>query len=618
MGRLPQPGGDKGTWGAVLNDFLNVAHNPDGSLKPIDDGTLADGAVTVQKISAAAPNPGQVLSYDNDELIWATITSSGIVPDASGSTKGLVQLSGDIGGTASAPTITGVHGRPVAVTPPGNDQVLAYNTTNSQWEPRPRGKLPEGWFNVKEYGVTGDGSTNDAPALQALINALNPLNTAAGGGISGAVIYFPPGEYQIESTIDIHRFAGTFIGCGTGNSPFYSSGAGRASIIKWGGSSGLPMIKVSDSRNITFKQIRFMGNNSSIPSAGLEFYAPSPGDPSPHDSNGSGTNEYIVVEDCYFGVYTWNPGGLHLGAITNGILVQDPDGNGNNDQFFFSRNQFCGHTTDQATLSGIKITSTQSIWGSIQNCLFNALGAGLDTVASITTFNSQFNRCITDVIVRSTAQVHTLGHWSENSGQVVRITGGGGAYDVRGGKWVLQPAGWDLNQANSLGGYYIQAMNLGLGGRLKIDSIQITVSGGYSVAENWMAYIRSTGSSGNHAGRFEMVNCVGIGDTINGTPGDSTMVANLARFDMAAHVSSAGVQINIDNPMLRYKRWLRSGAASGTTPLVQQDNVATGFFGVTPVARPSLTYSRTGEHASTAAIRQSLAALGLIIDNTTP
>lgn len=33
MPRLPKPGSDKGTWGHILNEFLLVGHNPDGSLK---------------------------------------------------------------------------------------------------------------------------------------------------------------------------------------------------------------------------------------------------------------------------------------------------------------------------------------------------------------------------------------------------------------------------------------------------------------------------------------------------------------------------------------------------------------------------------------------------------
>jgi len=31
--RLPTPGADDGTWGNVLNDFLGVEHNADGTLK---------------------------------------------------------------------------------------------------------------------------------------------------------------------------------------------------------------------------------------------------------------------------------------------------------------------------------------------------------------------------------------------------------------------------------------------------------------------------------------------------------------------------------------------------------------------------------------------------------
>lgn len=34
MARLPQPGGDAGNWGDILNDYLTQAHLPDGALKP--------------------------------------------------------------------------------------------------------------------------------------------------------------------------------------------------------------------------------------------------------------------------------------------------------------------------------------------------------------------------------------------------------------------------------------------------------------------------------------------------------------------------------------------------------------------------------------------------------
>lgn len=44
MARLPTPGGDTDNWGSVLNGFLSVAHNPDGTLKTA--GIVAAGAET--------------------------------------------------------------------------------------------------------------------------------------------------------------------------------------------------------------------------------------------------------------------------------------------------------------------------------------------------------------------------------------------------------------------------------------------------------------------------------------------------------------------------------------------------------------------------------------------
>lgn len=32
MARLPQPGGDAGNWGEILNEYLSQVHNTDGTL----------------------------------------------------------------------------------------------------------------------------------------------------------------------------------------------------------------------------------------------------------------------------------------------------------------------------------------------------------------------------------------------------------------------------------------------------------------------------------------------------------------------------------------------------------------------------------------------------------
>jgi hypothetical protein len=49
MARLPQPGGDDGQWGDLLNDYLSVAHNADGTIKTgaVSNASIQNDAVTV-------------------------------------------------------------------------------------------------------------------------------------------------------------------------------------------------------------------------------------------------------------------------------------------------------------------------------------------------------------------------------------------------------------------------------------------------------------------------------------------------------------------------------------------------------------------------------------------
>jgi hypothetical protein len=56
-----------------------------------------------------------------------------------------------------------------------------------------RPSLAVDWLNVKKYNAKGDGVTDDAPAIQAAINAAS----AAGGG----TLYFPAGRYILNATL---------------------------------------------------------------------------------------------------------------------------------------------------------------------------------------------------------------------------------------------------------------------------------------------------------------------------------------------------------------------------------------------------------------------------------
>ncbi len=123
MSRLPIPGGDDNTWGDILNDYLSQSINSDGSLKT--SATAGAGA-------EMTANKGQASGYagldsgtkvptaqlggsgaDNTKFLRGdqTWTAPPATADATTSSKGIVQLAGDLAGTAAAPTVPGLSGK---------------------------------------------------------------------------------------------------------------------------------------------------------------------------------------------------------------------------------------------------------------------------------------------------------------------------------------------------------------------------------------------------------------------------------------------------------------------------------------------------------------------------
>lgn len=136
MARLPNPGSDDGIWGHLLNEFLEVEHNSDGTLKTSGSlATKADDAVVVHKTGA--------------ETIAGvkTFSSAPVVPNGSFPQAAVTNLTNDLAGKVLKSTF---------------------------------------WLNVKDYGAQGDGATDDTAAIQAAINAVPA---------SGGCVYFPKGAY---------------------------------------------------------------------------------------------------------------------------------------------------------------------------------------------------------------------------------------------------------------------------------------------------------------------------------------------------------------------------------------------------------------------------------------
>jgi hypothetical protein len=85
MTRLPKPGMDDGRWGAILNSFLAIGHNDDGTLKGVqtarnvqDFGAVGDGSTdntsAFSKALASIPSSGGVLYLPPGVYKTSTIT----------------------------------------------------------------------------------------------------------------------------------------------------------------------------------------------------------------------------------------------------------------------------------------------------------------------------------------------------------------------------------------------------------------------------------------------------------------------------------------------------------------------------------------------------------------
>jgi hypothetical protein len=151
--RLPVPGSDNDIWGTILNEFLTVAHNPDGTI-------LANA-----------------------------------LPGATAAAKGTLQLGGDLSGTAANPTVVATHlssALPINQGGTGSATQNFVDLTSSQTKTgtfiAPFQDKGGQVFNVKAYGAVGDGTADDTAAVQ------NAIDAAC--AVTGRV-FFPPGKYLL-------------------------------------------------------------------------------------------------------------------------------------------------------------------------------------------------------------------------------------------------------------------------------------------------------------------------------------------------------------------------------------------------------------------------------------
>ncbi|HUC87789.1 MAG TPA: hypothetical protein VMR95_01410 [Candidatus Binatia bacterium] len=100
--RLPVPGGDDGTWGNVLNGFLGVSLNSDGTLSTSAVTTALPTPIPTTNLGSGTASSSTYLRGDGT---WATVSGSGAVSSVDGMTgavTGLLQSTNNLSDVADA------------------------------------------------------------------------------------------------------------------------------------------------------------------------------------------------------------------------------------------------------------------------------------------------------------------------------------------------------------------------------------------------------------------------------------------------------------------------------------------------------------------------------------
>lgn len=116
MARLPKVDGDDGTWGAILNDYLEVSLSSEGTLNSdvVSDSQVSpSAAINPTKIAGTA----ETQANKNKPNGYAGLDGSGLIP------SGLLP--------ASAASLA--SDSDVVITTPLNNQVLTYDSGSSKW-----------------------------------------------------------------------------------------------------------------------------------------------------------------------------------------------------------------------------------------------------------------------------------------------------------------------------------------------------------------------------------------------------------------------------------------------------------------------------------------------------
>lgn len=140
-------------------------------------------------------------------------------------------------------------------------------TVFNTWFPTSKHSLPV--LNVRGFGATGDGTTDDSTAIKAAITEAHATGTpGVQGNQSGCIVFFPAGTYNVGTT-SIDNF-------NQGNSSIHIVGAGRHSTLIYGTVNGFIIDKPDgvDQQNLeSVRSISIKNNHSTAGTGALRANA---------------------------------------------------------------------------------------------------------------------------------------------------------------------------------------------------------------------------------------------------------------------------------------------------------------------------------------------------------
>lgn len=193
MARLPVPGDDTGTWGTILNDYLSIELNADGTLRRGGDIDTATSTANAAQTSAAGKIDKSTATTKGDLLVASASATIGRLGVGSNGQRLVADSTQALG--------------------------LAWRET--------------GWLLASDFGALFNGTTDDAPALQLAINAAIS---------SGKPLALNPGTAIIGSALSINAPI-TIVGSGRRSTILKAKNSLNSYVISFtGGSAGVGII----------------------------------------------------------------------------------------------------------------------------------------------------------------------------------------------------------------------------------------------------------------------------------------------------------------------------------------------------------------------------------------